>query len=398
METKDMLAEGFKKVSEQVEQKFQQYEGQVRESGEASKKLTVELKSLAEAFDGMKKELTTTRDTVTSIQQKGIKIEQPSAPQSMGEQFVKGEAFKRYREGTSAKATMEFKNTILGESGSPQNPTNTIATLQTMPGIVAGAFRPLRLLDIIPRGVASSNQVHYTRELAFTNNAAEAAEGAQKAESVLTFESVDVPVRTIAHTIKVSKQILDDAPALQSYIDTRMRYGVDLRVESQIINGNGTSPNISGLLDSGNYTAATLVTADNNFDLTNRMKYQVVSSDYMPDYFLMNPADWGEIERTKRSGSDAAYVGAGNAVSYVNNGLIPVLWGLPVVVSASVPSGSVICMSTAATMYWSRQNTVVEIFDQNEDDVEKNLLTIRAETRGAFSVFRPAAVIMGSVV
>jgi hypothetical protein len=42
-------------------------------------------------------------------------------------------------------------------------------------------------------------------------------------------------------------------------------------------------------------------------------------------------------------------------------------------------------------------NTAVEIFDQNQDDVEKNLLTIRAEMRGAFTVFRPTAVQVGTV-
>lgn len=48
-------------------------------------------------------------------------------------------------------------------------------------------------------------------------------------------------------------------------------------------------------------------------------------------------------------------------------------------------------------MFWNRQGTTVEIFDQNEDDVEKNLLTIRAEMRGAFTVFKPAALVYGAL-
>ena len=191
--------------------------------------------------------------------------------------------------------------------------------------------------------------------------------------------------------------MLDDAPQLQSYIDARMRYGVNLRVEQQIIAGNGTSPNLSGILTTGNHTDATFVTADNNFDLANRMKYQVISADYNPDFYMMNPADWGGLERIHVGASDDRYVGADGAVAYLNNGLVPTLWGLPVILSNSVTAGKIICMSSDAVMFWNRQNTTLEIFEQDDTNVQKNLLTIRAEARGAFTTFRPAAVIVGDL-
>ena len=70
---------------------------------------------------------------------------------------------------------------------------------------------------------------------------------------------------------------------------------------------------------------------------------------------------------------------------------------MPVVASTAVPAGNIVCAASDAMMFWNRQGITVEIFNQNEDDVEKNLLTVRAEARGAFSVFRPAAVIVGSI-
>lgn len=294
---------------------------------------------------------------------------------------------------------MEFKNTIIGEGGSPQDPVDTIVPYQHMAGIVEGAFRQLRVVDVIPTGSASGNTIHYTREASWTNNAAETAEAAQKPESVLTFEDANVPVRTIAHFIKVSKQVLDDAPMLRSYIDKRMRHGVEHRVETQIIAGNGTSPNISGMATTGNHTDLTVASADNDLDALNRAKYQVTGADYMANVYLMNPADWGRIERTKTgvSGDDSYLAGGDNAISYLANGMQPLLWGLPVLLSNNVTAGSFFCLDTAATMFWNRQGTTVEIFDQNEDDVEKNLLTIRAEMRGAFTVFKPAALVYGAL-
>jgi len=371
-------------------EKFTRYEAELKETGSVAASVKADLKSMADDFKSV-------QDELQGIKQKGVKLEREAPALSMGAQFVQSDSFKNYREGKSNKAKVEFKNTIIGEGGSPQNPTNDIVPLQTMPGIVGGAFRGLRILDAIPQGVATGNTVHYTRELLFTNNAAEKAEGTQKPESVLTFEGVDVPVRTIAHFLKVSKQVLDDAPALQSYIDSRMRYGVQLRVEQQIVNGNGTSPNLSGILDSGNYTVLTANSADNDLDFANRAKYAVIASDYMPSFYMINPADWGRIERLKKGTGDASYIGAEGAVAYLQNGLVPTLWGLPVIASNSVPASTLVCMSSDAVMFWNRQGTTVEIFDQNEDDVEKNLLTIRGEARGAFTVFRPAAVVAGTL-
>lgn len=379
-------------------EKFTSYENQLKETGSVSAKVSADLKAMSEDHEKLTKEMTALSDQLTAIQQKGVKMDKGQKPQSLGEQFVNSDAFKNYRTGASNKAKIEFQNnTIIGEGGSPQNPTDDIVPKQYMPGIVGGAFRPLRIMDAIPTGAASGNTVHYTRELLYTNAAAETAEAAQKPETTLTFEGVDVPVRTIAHFLKVSKQVLDDAPALRTYIDTRMSYGVLLRAEQQVVNGNGTSPNISGILDTGNFTSLTAATADNDFDFANKAKYKVIESDYVPSAYMINPADWGRMERLKKGTGDASYIGQEGAINYLQNGLVPTLWGLPVIASNSVPAGTLICLSSDATMFWQRQGVTVEIFDQNEDDVEKNLLTIRGEMRGAFTVFRPAAVVAGTL-
>lgn len=379
-----------------LESKFDKYEGQLRESGEVVGSLKSELKAAAEKNDELAAEVKRLSDDILDVQQKGQKADKhKQEAKSMGAQFVESEAFQSYKSGSTNKARLEMKNTIIGEGGSPQDPTNDIVPLQTMPGIVGGAFRQLRVRDILNTGVATGNTVHYTRELTFTNNAAETAEAAQKPETVLTFEGVDTPVRTIAHFLKVSKQVLDDAPALQSYIDRRLRYGVEIRMEQQIINGNGTSPNLSGMLDTGNFTSLTAASGDTDFDFANKAKYKVIESDYMADYYLINPADWGVMERIKTT--DGEYIGSTSAIGYLQNGLVPTLWGLPVIASNSVPQGTLIAAARDASMFWQRQGTTVEIFDQNEDDVEKNLLTVRAEARGAFTVFRPAAIVAGTL-
>jgi HK97 family phage major capsid protein len=270
--------------------------------------------------------------------------------------------------------------------------------LQTMPGNVGGAFRPLALLDFLPRAQASGNTVHYTREASFSNGAEETSEGGTKRQATVSFEGIDAPVRTVAHWLKSSRQILDDAPAFGASIDIRLRHGVLQRLESQIISGSGTSPNLSGMGESGNFTALTVVTADTDYDAASRAKYQVVAADYVTSAFLINLADWRrlEVKRSGISGDETPLAGGGAVVSYIANGLQPLLWGLPVITSNNVAAGSFFCFARDAVMLFERQGATVELFEQDDTNVQENLITIRAEGRWAFSIFQPAAVVKGA--
>lgn len=382
IEFQAQLESGLQALGSQLDSKIK--EANAQSEDKLSAKFMSELKDLGTKF----KE---TQDELTALAQKSFTAQTETKKETMGQAFSKSDAFKAFQAGTQQRARFEFQgNTITGETAS--NPNDILAPFDRMAGIVSGPTRTLSILDFIPKGTTSSNAIDYTKESAFTNNAAETAEAAQKPESVLTFTLANAPVRTIAHFIKVTKQVMDDAPMLQSYIDNRMGYGVRLRLENQIINGNGTAPNIDGIL-SGNSTAVAVGTAANAYDYTNKLKYAVIGSDFAPDFYFMNPADWSAMELTKRGAADAAYVGSSGAVSYVNGGLEARLWGLPVVASNSVPAGTVIAGSRDAMMLWTRQGVTIEVSESDTDNFQKNLLTIRAEMRAAFTVFRNDALV-----
>lgn len=164
------LEDMLRKSDEEVKKAFTQFEGQVKENGDATAKVRDELKSQAERNDEIAQQMSKLKDDVTGILQKGTKLEEREPPKSMGNQFIESEAFKNFQSGANTKASMEFKNTIIGEGGSPQNPTNDIVPLQTMAGIVGGAFRQLRIMDLLNTGTATGNTIHYTRELTFSNS------------------------------------------------------------------------------------------------------------------------------------------------------------------------------------------------------------------------------------
>jgi HK97 family phage major capsid protein len=309
---------------------------------------------------------------------------------TLGQIAIQSDAFKQFAAGNSNKFRIEA-NTITGQSGSPATNNDTLNPAQRLPNYIGGAFRMLRVQDVLPSGVTNSNIVEYTRELSFTNNAAEAAEGATKAESTLTFELVSAPVRTIAHFLKVSKQALEDAAQLQSYIDTRLRYGVELKKETQIVNGAGTGQEISGLTASGNYTAFTPLTGHTALDSLSKAIELVRVQEYDATAILMNPTDWGAIERLKDSNN--RYI-VGNPLSPI----MPVLWGKPVVVTNSVTSGKLLVGAfDISHQVFNRASTVVEMFEQDDTNVQKNLLTVRAEARCMLATFKPASVYYGNL-
>lgn len=315
--------------------------------------------------------------------------DQNAPVKTTGQLFVESDGYKKYlaREQKSVRMEVEgVKNTIT-------NSGNNTSTHDQMLGVQGAAFRRLTVAPTIDAAPTASNIVYYSRETVWTNNAAEqAGEGADKAESDLIIVEDNKAVQTIAHTLKASKQALDDSQYLMGFIDRRMRHGVNNRLETQIMMGNGVGQNLSGWDASGNHTVTTGVGAGNSIGLVNRMKTEILSADYEPDYVYMNPIDWAVIETTQRGAGDAAYVAASGAVTYVNGGLTPLLWGLPVVVSNNVPSGTIFVKSFLADLYRDREQAIVEFFEQDEDNVQKNLVTVRAELRGAHCVIAPAAI------
>lgn len=386
------LQAGFEKIDAKVGEALAKHDSQILESGQATQKVRNELKSLTEQHAEIHKELVAMGDTVTQMSQSNQGMQGEGKKEGIGEHFVNSDAFASFKSGAATKATTTFQNNTIVEGTG-----NTVTRHEQLPGLVPGAFRQLTVMPTVSRGSTSSNVIYYSRELSYTNNAAETAEAGAKPESDLTFEEVTENVRTIPHFIKVSKQALDDSSFLSSYIDSRMEHGVRQRIENQIISGDGTGVNLSGWLASGNSTATSALLTRDIFGLANKMKYEVIAADYTPDYFYMNPADWSTAELVRRGTGDNAFIGASGAVTYVNNGLTPLLWGLPVITSNAVPSGTVICKSLDADMYFDRQSVTVEMFEQDGTNVQSNLVTIRAEARGAMAIMIPAAIRTGDI-
>jgi len=356
-----------------VDAAIKKYEGQVQEQGKAQADIRDEVKALAQKFE----------DAITEIAQKS-ELAQKGEPKILtaGAEFIQSEAFKQMASGNVKNARIEVKNTVVSDG--------TTAFPMQRPGIIPGSFVPLTIRQVIPSITVSGNAVNSLKENVWTNSAAEVSQGASKAESDLTFTNYDVNIRTVAHWIKVSNQLLADAPAVAAYIDVRLRDGLAQRIDYQLLRGNGTSPNLSGLTDSGNYTAFTADSGANLVESINKAKYALWAAGNAPDTVIVNPADWGAMEVAREGAGTGAYL---YGAPGTNAGMSP--FGVNVVLSTHMPAGYFVIaqMRTAATVF-NRSGAVIEMGYVNED-FTKNLVTIRAEERLALAVDRPAAVYYG---
>lgn len=290
---------------------------------------------------------------------------------------------------TADRAAITSANTTVG-AGRSQG-TSLVPGVR-VPGIFGLPERTLTIRDLVLPGQTASSSIEYVKETGYTNNAAPVAETTAKPYSDLTFDMTSAPVRTIAHLFKASRQILDDAPALRSYIDGRARYGLRFAEENQLLNGSGTGQNIHGLVPQATaFNPAFAAENETGIDRLRLAILQVVLAEYPATAFVLNPIDWAKIELTKDLGGN--YI-----IGNPQGSLTPTLWNLPVVSTQAMAAGEFLtgAFSFAAQIF-DRLDIEVLLSSENVDDFEKNMFTIRAEERLAFAVYRPESFVTGDV-
>ena len=358
----------------------------IKADGEAKTvgQISADTKTALDAIGTQQRELA---DRLNSIEQKATAQPEQKGISSWGEQFIKSANYGAFAGGNLNKLRVEVKNTLTG--------SDTNVAPQRNAGIVGGAFLPFAMEALLPSTTTSSNAIEFTKEASFTNSAAEAAEGAQKAESALTWSLVNMPVSTVAHWIKISKQLAADAPALAAYVNTRMRYGVNQKVDTQLVVGDGTAPNISGTYDTGNFTAhgysnATIAAISSTFKklvLIRKVIADLYAAGYPADAIVLNPADWATIE------IELFTTAAGQTLYSVNDAGQARLFGLPVIQAIGMAADTFqVGRFSEAYMIYNREGVVVEMSDSDGDNFQKNLITLRAERRLALATEKPAAV------
>lgn len=361
----------------------------VKKKMEAGQAVSDELKEKADKALAEQAEI---RARLDEIEQKMARRGKEGADRvkSWGEEVAEHEDVKAFcaKGGGRVKINVKAITSASGSGGS----AGDLVVPDRRPGIITPPERRMTIRDLLTPGSTSSNAVEFVQETGFTNNAAVVGENPSggKPQSDLTFGLETANVRTIAHFVLATKQIMDDVPMLRSYVDGRLRYGLMYVEETELLTGDGTGQHLHGLIPQATaYSAPFSISGATMIDTLRLAHLQAELAEYPSTGQVLHPSDWARIELTKDG--ENRYIFA-NPTSMAG----PVLWGRPVVsTQAMAQDDFLVGAFRLGAQIFDRETAVVELSTEDSDNFRKNMLTIRAEERLALAVYRPEAFIYG---
>lgn len=318
---------------------------------------------------------------------------------SFGQLLGEDAGFKSWKESRSKDGVnVNFADLTLSDFLAKASRFHTIGTKALMttaagfapesirqPGFVEAPTRPIQLLDILPMATIGMDLVKYMEETTRTHAAAETAEGDTFAESEFAFTERSIPVEKITDSIPVTDEQLEDVAMIEGYLNTRLAFGVRQRLDRQCLLGNGTAPNLRGILNvAGIQTQAK--GADPIMDAIYKAMVKIrLTGRAMPTHSNIHPLDMQEIRLTRTA--DGIYIFG----SPMEAGPAR-LWGLPVIENDALTENT--------ALVGSFEPSWITLFEKRGIDIQVGYVgaqfgqgrrTIRADMRAALVVTRPAA-------
>jgi HK97 family phage major capsid protein len=354
-----------------------------------AEEIRAELKALADKVQGQDVSLIDLGQKLAGLSENGRR---ETKADTIGEYFVKSDAFKGIQGGNSnsarARVTLEGEQLkAVAPIYESIDPNQYPVYSQQLPTIRGPGVNTVWVRDMLPQGQTSSNMIEYPQEKAAQLNADYQIEGQLKAQSDLSFEMKQAPIVTLAHWILASRQVLDDVPQLQSYINTRMIYGLRMKEDAEILAGDGAAGHIAGLITQATPFAPTDALY-NSADNVRMMMAQIQALFYQPTLAVLNPLDWAALQLQKSANGEYLF---GSPLAPIT----PRLWNLDVSATYAMPQGNALVGDGRQAMVWDRQALTVEVSREDSDNFRRNMVTILVEERLGLSVFAQGAFAYG---
>ena len=362
------------------------------------------LKAVIDGYEAKLKDIATVEQLteLKSTVQKQIdelatreKKSNPAHPQSF-----KSELSAQMKEHTDKFATMkkgssfEFEIKAVGDMTFANNFSTADSSVAFVrPGIIELPKRKLHIRELIPAGgMGAKSTFDYVKEIAGEGAPAPAAEGATKSKFDLDLQEVSVKAEWIAGFIKISRNMLDDVEGMTTFLGSRLPELLLRTEDTQILTGDGTSPNLSGITDTGNFTAFSGSATIDVEQLVQAIS-QLESLDKEANGILLNPADYYNIMLTKASGSGEYDLPT--SIVRVENGQLFVA-GVPVYKSTAMTVDKFLVgdWRMGANLIF-REPAKVQFFYEDGTNAQQNKVTVRIEERVALPIYGNDYFILG---
>ena len=375
-------------IGDLVDAKIEKAAGQIKDNakGEMDEVLKSEISNLSNQY------LETTKriDDMEVANKKQFSDQPMSFKGSLRQAFADG-AIDSLQKGNASRSAFELKADDM-----------TMATAYT--GVVAGEtvvpqfkFDPSRKVHVrefLPIGTTDAQTIRFPKESAFEDNSAATAQGSALTKSDFEITATSVNVEKIGTFMTLTDEMLQDTPQLTSYLSARVPEKVLSEEDDQILNGNGSAPNLNGLFTDGavfSDTAAGIgtVTNANEYDVLVVALAQLAASNYQASAIMLNPADMHKIALLKSSQNEYLR-------QQLYSGLQPQIMGVNIIQNTAVTAGNFILGDfNQATQLWVRENLSIEFAREHASNFTSNLVTVRVQERVALTNYQPNAIVRG---
>lgn len=303
---------------------------------------------------------------------------------TLGQMFTESENYKAWNRGQSIEVGFDDYDPkqlkTLMETGAGWAPENL-----RIGRVVESAQRRPMVDEIIPSTTTTQAAIVYMEETTFTNNAAETSEGGAYGEGALVYTERSDTVRKIGTFLPVTDEQLADIPQAESVINNRLALMIRLRRESQLLQGDGNAPNLTGFYNkSGIQTQAK--GADPVPDAFYKAMTKVRHTGFAdPTAHIMHPNDWQDIRLLRTT--DGVYIWGSPSEAGVER-----LWGLPVIATTAATENTGLTgdFQLYSEIYY-KQGIMIKVSDSHSDYFVKGKQAIRADERLALVIYRAAA-------
>ena len=355
----------------------------------------------ASALESVKAELEATKASISVVKDEIEKLEAKQNRSKMNQVEVKGfnatladaieqntDSLAKLGRGEQKRSSFILDTKAVGTMTEAVNLTGDI-TRQYANQVYALPSRKVHLRSLLPIGTINQGLFTFPYESGGEGDPAAQTQGSAKAQVDFDITMKDAPAQYIAGYVRISRQMLDDIPAMTSFLQSRLLEKYLVAEDAQLLNGNGTAPNLTGLTI--NATAAAGAATVDVEQLVQAIA-QLESTNYSATGILVNPLDWAAIMNTKNT--NAAYSLPASTV-VTTDGSVTIA-GIPLYKSTAIAADKFLVGDwSMGAQIMQNQGISVQFSEMDGDNFTKNLITVRVEARIAFPIYYNGAFVYG---
>ena len=379
-------------VDSKIEKAFESAKDNAK--GEIETSLKSEIDNLSTEFLAKHEEATKRMDSFEVAQKKSNVSNEPTTFKGSLIKSINDGAIESLLKGNANAAKFDIKAADMTMANAY---SGVVAAETIVPDFKFDPSRSVHIRNLIPNGSTDAQTIRFPKESAYDDGAAATAQGSTLGQSDFDITATSVNVEKIGTFMRITEEMLADTPQLSSYLSARVPGKVLSIEDNEILNGDGSAPNLDGLFTDGAAFDTSSsgafyqsVESANEYDVLVAALNQLALSNYQASSILLNPTDLHKIALLKATTNEYLK-------NQIYTGLTPTIMGVPVVVNTAVTAGKFLLGDlNQATQLWIRDNVSVEFSREDSTNFRDGFVTVKVAERVALTNYQPNAIVQGT--